>query len=132
MNAEELGIIFIMLLFVLVGIVMLAISINSIVKYNKHKDIWDSIEAEITNIHVHYDSDGDSQHRTEITYIHNEQCYTRNLGLYVAGMHIGQTVTILVNPENSKEFMYKYSNLFLFIFGLIWTSLTLFIFVHML
>lgn len=127
MNAEYLGIIF----FILVGVAVTTIAINNIVKYNKCKDIWDNVEAEITNIHVRYDSDGDAHHNTEITYIHNEQCYTRNLGLYYTGMHIGQTLMILVNPENSKEIMYKHSNTFLLAFGLIWTSLTLFIFVHM-
>lgn len=129
MNAEYLGVIFFILMFVLVGVVVTAIAINSIMRYNKCKDIWDNVEAEITNIHVRYDSDGDAHHNTEITYIHKEQCYTRNLGLYATGMHIGQTIKILVNPENSKEIMCKHSNTFLLLFGVIWTALSLFMFI---
>lgn len=129
MNAEYLGIIFFMLMFILVGVVVTTIAINSIMRYNKCKDIWDNVEAEITNIHVRYDSDGDAHHNTEITYIHKEQCYTRNLGLYATGMHVGQTVNILVNPENSNEIMYKHSNTFLLLFGVIWTALSLFMFI---
>lgn len=129
MNAEYLGTILFILMFVLVGMFVTAIAINSIMRYNKCKDIWDNVEAEITNIHVRYDSDGDAHHNTEITYIHKEQCYTRNLGLYATGMHIGQTVKILVNPENSKEIMYKHSNTFLLLFGVIWTALSLFMFI---
>ena len=117
--------ILVILIFGIFGIALTTTTIKNILRYNKYKDVWDTVEAEITNIYVRYTQRVNIRHDTEITYTHNEMSFTRYLGFYSSNMRVGQTLTILVNPKNSEEIIYAQPNKFLLIFSIVWDVATL-------
>ncbi len=86
-------------IFGVVGLVFLIVSGLTIVHHNKVLTTWDSTPAVITDMEHTRDFDGDSHTTVYVDYEYKGQSFREmELGYYVSTMHIGDELTIYIDP----------------------------------
>lgn len=70
----------------------------------KFLEIAQTTMAEITDIDVYYDSDGDSHHTVFVEFDVDNKEYFGTLNEYNSGMYIGKEVNIYYDPQNPNIF----------------------------
>lgn len=93
--------------FILFGLIFFAVGlgifIGGIVFLNSSKKFMaraEAVQAEITDIRVSYDSDGDAHHSVYVKYQYNGTEYNTGLSEYSSSMYIGKNLTLYVDPRN--------------------------------
>lgn len=85
-------------------------------------EIAQTTMAEITDIDVYHDSDGDSNHTVYVEFNVENKEYSGILNEYNSGMYIGKEVTVYYDPQNPNNFKSsgsKYAGYLVSGFGLI-------------
>lgn len=91
-------------LFAFVGAVFLVIGILVHSNNTKFMETAKSIEAEITDIRVGYDSDGDTTHDVLVEFVIDGERYGGKLDTYTSSMREGGTTTVYYDPQNPHDF----------------------------
>lgn len=86
----------------------------------KFLEIAQIANAEITDIDIYHDSDGDSHHTVFVEFDVDNREYSGTLGQYDSSMYVGKEVTVYYDPQNPNHFKgssSKYSGYLLSGFG---------------
>lgn len=90
-------------IFVLIGLGLVAGSIICVVSGSRFKKNAREVTAVITDIESYRDSDGDLRHETSIRYTVDGEEYETTLGEYSSSWHIGDDLSLYVNPANPHD-----------------------------
>ena len=88
----------------------------------KFLEIAQTTNAQITDIDVYHDSDGDSHHTIYVEFDVDNKEYAGTLNEYNSGMYIGKEITVYYDPQNPNNFKSsgsKYAGYFVSGFGAI-------------
>lgn len=92
--------------FLIVGIVFLAVGITVMVTTNHFRKNAVEITAEITKLAVYRDSDGDRKHRAYVTYQYGDTVFEDiGLNFYRSNMYEGEKIPLLCDPDNPGHVM---------------------------
>lgn len=67
-------------------------------------EIAQTTTAQITDIDVYHDSDGDSHHTVFVEFDVDNKEYSGTLNEYNSGMYIGKDITVYYDPQNPNNF----------------------------
>ena len=70
----------------------------------KFLEIAQTTSAQITDIDVYHDSDGDSHHTVYVEFDVDNKEYAGTLNEYNSGMYIGEKITVYYDPQNPNNF----------------------------
>lgn len=102
-------------IFAIVGLIFAIIGIVCLISGQQFKKTAIKIDGIITEIDTYRDSDGDTRHRTYVTYDYDGTQYDNiSLGSYSSGMYEGQTLELLCDPNNPGRVRTTGSNYLLF------------------
>ncbi len=92
-------------IFFITGMMFAFVGIMQMISFNAFKERAETVEAEITYIDRSRRSRSSSSTHTDVfvSYIVDGQKYERDLNYYTAGMHVGDTIEIYVDPENPSH-----------------------------
>lgn len=104
-------------IFMGIGILLVVFAVLLHISNSKFMETAIETTAEITNIHVSYDSDDDAHYTVDIKFNANGKEYSGILNSYDSSMYKGENITIYYNPDNPNNF--KYNTSFVYVILLI-------------
>lgn len=96
------------LIFSVLTVLIIYVGAANYVKWNKFKETAVPVNAEITDIHKRSKASSKNKNTVYTVYISYEydgQEYSDELGYYVTGMTVGDTVTIKIDPDDPQDHM---------------------------
>lgn len=119
MNRGNKAVKIVMSIFLIVGIIFVALGFFI---WNDTKNFMKNAiktEATITRINERYHGDGDSDYDVYVSYFVDGNSYNEELNTYNSSMREGKKITIYYNPDNPKEIMSSDSSIIVIIFLII-------------